>query len=205
MKPTSQNLKIMLNKASYEDQSSTLFADSIILPDDIPAFFNAIEEKATGLPIEFADFEYGLRRWAGWGRHAHKEGDEAQTRKYIWKICQNLHALEKNLIDYSRTEGNKKGGKKPKRKEWAENLANHLANLETPFVDIWNTIPEDENNPFELDEDTAVYRTYKQGKQKDVPIVVAVDRIACQELGELTRSSFERNYFRVAKKKPDSN
>jgi len=199
VKPTKETMNIMLNAAYYEGKRAELSGQAMTLPADIPAFFDAVEAKATGLPEIFSDFEYGLNRYSAWGRHAHETGDEARLRKYIWIICQNLHQLERNLIEYSRNQGTIRGGKAPKRKPWAERLANGLVELGVQFPKAWATIPEDENNPLALDEDIGVYRSNNGG------IVVAVDLVTGNELGEQSRSNFQKRYFSPAKQNPDTN
>jgi hypothetical protein len=201
MKPTKENMDIESNRAYFEGRSVELKAQNLILPDNIPAFFSAVENRATRLPTEFSDFEYGLKRYAEWGRHAHDKGDDKNLRKYIYIITQNLHILEQNTTKHNQLAGNSEGGKAGKRSQWAEDLAGYLAGLGMTFPEAWKHIPEDENSALELDEDTSVYRTGEGEK------VVAFDPVTNSgELGKpLARSTFEKYYFRKAKNKADSN
>lgn len=199
MKPTMENICIMLNGAYYDGKRAEVSGQAITLPADIPAYFDAVEAKATGLPEGFSDFESVLKRCTRRGRHAHETGDETALRKYIWIIFQNLSRLKSDLIEYSREQGTSKGGKAPKKKLWAKRLADNLVAPGVKFPEAWDTIPEDENSPLELDEDIAVYRSNNGGT------VVAVDRVAGKELGEMSRGNFWKRYFIPAKKKPDSN
>ena len=200
MKPTPENINTMLNSAYYQGKEVELYGQEIELPADIPAYFDWVEARATGLPDEFASFERGLNRWVHAGRHAYKNGDEIELRKRIWGIKDNLRRLEKGLIDYRRVQGTKKGGKAPKRQPWAEMLADRLAGLAVSFPKAWATIPEDENAPLELDEDTNIYRI-NEGE-----IVVAEDSYDHRQIGRpLTRLTFQKHYFQKAKQNRDSN
>lgn len=198
MKPTKEYMNIMLNAAYYEGKRAELSGQAMALPADVPAFFDAVEAKATGLPEVFSDFEYGLNRYSEWGRHAHDEGDETRLRKYIWIICQNLNQLERNLIEYKREQGAIKGGQAPKRKPWAERLAEGLAGLGVPFPKAWATIPDEWASPLYLDEDTAVSRTEIDGVEK----LVAHDPVSGGTIGQpQSLSNFRDRYFYPAKKK----
>lgn len=92
-----------------------------------------------------------------------------------------------------------KGGTAAKRRKWAEQAAEYLAGLGVSFPKAWAIIPEDENEPLELDQDAGIYRS--NGGEK----LVAVDLVTENELGEMSRSNFEKRYFRPARKNPDSN
>lgn len=133
MKPTPENIDTVLNASYYQGKEAELYGQEIELPADIPAYFDAVEGKTAGLPAEFADFESGLNRHAGAGRHAYKNGDEVELRKRIWIISQNLQRLKRNLADYGRQQGVINGGNSTaerKREEQQERIADTVRRWE---------------------------------------------------------------------------
>lgn len=124
------------------------------------------------------------------------------TGKQMGELNQLLTAWDRVQVIVKQREANSKGGKAPKRKQWAEDLAEHLAGLGVSFPKAWETIPEEEEDPgqlLRLDEDTGVHLSHNGNK------VFALDLVSGNELGEMSRSNFEKRYFRPAKQNPDSN
>tara|TARA_R110001599_G_scaffold254058_1_gene454327 strand:- start:51 stop:656 length:606 start_codon:yes stop_codon:yes gene_type:complete len=198
MKPTKENMNIMLNAAYFEGKRAELSGQQLELPSNVPAFFDAVEEKATGLPAEFSDYEYGLKRHSEWGLSAYEKGDDAQLRKRIWIILQNLARLERDLIEYNRERGAKKGGKAPKRQKWAEQLAEHLVAQGMKFPEAWASIPDEWASPLSLDEDTVVSRVHVDEVEK----LVAHDAVSGGSIGNpQSLSNFRDRYFYPAKRK----
>lgn len=121
------------------------------------------------------------------------------TGRIMAEINALLPVYDRLKLTVTQREANSKGGKAPKRRGWAELLAEHLAGLDLSFPKSWAEIPEDEETMLCLDEDTAVYRS-NEGKT-----VVAVDSVTGNEIGDMSESNFKKRYFSPAKKNRDSN
>jgi hypothetical protein len=120
----------------------------------------------------------------------------AVTREGLTKAQRNLifdrvRYVTAELYESGKITGSSNGGKADKKKYWAVDLANSLIEIGANFPSSWETIPE--HTPEPLNEDVGIYRS-DNGK-----IVVAVDLVTDKDIGSLTRSSFERHYFRKAK------
>jgi len=115
------------------------------------------------------------------------------TGLQLERINKLLFVFDRLQIVITQRKGSQKGGQAKKRSEWATDLAQHLAGLGVSFPKAWAWIPEDENLPFALNEDVAVYRS-EEGQR-----VVAIDEVTGGEIGSQSRSNFLKRYFSPAK------
>lgn len=191
-------VKTYLSLKSKEYEMLRIRADELALPDNLPRLVENWRDSAESLPNELPQKAYILKL-LGAAEYALERNDERDFRLWILKAMMNFDNAKHDLVLYKREQGAIRGGKALKRKPWAERLAEALAELGLSFPKAWATIPEDENQPLALDEDTGIYRS--DGGEK----LVAVDLVTEGELGAMSRSNFKKRYFAPAKQNRDSN
>jgi hypothetical protein len=193
-------LKAIANKVWADKEWMEAHAENFQPREDVPAFLEDLQARLKNAPKSVHDeFFHVINSRSKEAYQALANGDDTKLKQALFILSQNFHRLNLDTEIVNRHEGNKTGGKADKRSHWAEDLADYLAGLDVSFPKAWKHIPEDENNPLELDEDTAVYRTDEGEK------VVAFDLLNRGEIKLLARSTFEKHYFRKAKNKADSN
>jgi len=119
--------------------------------------------------------------------------DDGLTKTQRSLIFDRVRYVTAEIYESGTKKGGHTAGKKPKRKDWAEDLADYLVGLGASFPKVWASITADENLPFSLNEDVAVYRS------EDSKRVYFIDDVTGGELGSQSRSNFEKRYFRLAK------
>jgi len=119
--------------------------------------------------------------------------DDGLTKTQRSLIFDRVRYVTAEIYESGTKKGGHTAGKKPKRKDWAEDLADYLVGLGASFPKAWTSITADEHLPFSLNEDVAVYRS------EDSKRVYFIDDVTGGELGSQSRSNFEKRYFRLAK------
>ncbi len=93
-------------------------------------------------------------------------------------------------------DANKKGGEKPKRRQWADQCAMQLALSYSKFPDAWRSISKHENSRTDVSgSNISVYRS------NNGSVLVAIDNEVDTEIGQLTKGTFRKTYFSPAKKR----
>lgn len=88
------------------------------------------------------------------------------------------------------------GGRSPKRKPWAETVAEHLADQNHPTEEAaWLALPAPAA-AWEFETDAADFEVYTEGGS-----VIAVDSITREEQRPLKKSTFLKNYYRRARQR----
>jgi len=92
------------------------------------------------------------------------------------------------------TASGSKGGKAPKRKEWAEMAATLLANEAESLTkgEAWEKLPTS-YNPWEFETDAADVRVYRDGDS-----LCAEDSNNNKRIGALKKSAFLKRYYKTA-------
>jgi hypothetical protein len=192
-----KRLKAIANKVWADKEWMEAHADNFQIPADVPAFLEDLQARLENAPKSVNDeFFHVINSRSKEAYQALANDDDTKLKQALFILSQNFHRLNHDTEIVNRHEGNKTGGKASKRRDWAEMTADYLAGLGGKFPDVWQKIPEDENNPLELTEDLGVYRSDGGG------LLVPIDLVCNGEVGRpLKRSSFERRYFSPAKRK----
>lgn len=198
-------LKASLRAAGSEAGASTARAEEFIarLPNvsewmgGVPQWLDNTEREVYALPDEpeqQGELKKCLLRYISIARARHKKNDPLQTRVFISKIEDNWENVLHNKQAIAEIAGGRKGGSKPKRKEWAEAAANKL-NDEYPSATKkkgWGKIPLSVE-PWNFETDSADYEVYRDGEN-----LVAVDEATRKE-SAITKATFFKEYYKIRK------
>lgn len=173
---------------------------SMVLPDpeDVEAFLNIAMEKVEGLPPELQNFRQQITTHAGLARHDLANGDTKGAKLWLLKIQDNLRNLSHDREIVNQQAGRATGGKNGSRSSGAMRvLAEHLVHKSgaKTFEQAWATIPADHKAALTVETLARDFAFYRDGDK-----VVATDEETTVELGERTKSVFQRNYYRPALK-----
>lgn len=202
---TADEFRAKSNQAYWSGQADREEAKKITLPDCVTTYLDTVEDDLKkSVPNGFREADQSsdilvrtLEKFIRIARKALKENniDELKYRVYI--IEMNLYNLAHDLEVYRVEEGRKAGGKKPKRKKWAEIVASYLAKeySELKFPAVWQQIPLGESSD-SLESDIGEIEFYRD-EEKIIGIVHTRNE---DKTDTLTRSTFQKNYFSPAKR-----
>lgn len=167
-------------------------------------WLNNAKQKADGLPEndpKRKELKMAILRNIDIAQARHKENDSISTRAYIAKIEADWENVEVNvLIEKSNKvrSDNSIRGKKPKRKEWALEVAIKLKEKYPNMTKekAWLMIPSTENKevkPIEVETDQAEYNIYTDGIK-----LIAVNTLTMKE-STITKETFFTEYYKKGK------
>jgi hypothetical protein len=176
------------------------------LPDDMSSRLNEIEEYMRNVSDKVPQKKQ-IINIVQRSRGFLADGNIDELRYHMWRIDYRYYDdLQDNILivadneKYEETSKiNSKSGKAPKRRIWADLMAKELVkrNKNIKYDTVWESIP-DSFSPIEIETDAAMYEVYRDGNK-----IIGRNTTNGNEQ-ELTKLSFEKKYYREAKK-PESN
>jgi len=190
------DIKLYLNQKSKEWEAQELRAARVRLPEDIAEYVDSCLKTVSKLPDELPQKQV-IQKYLNVALRHYQEDDEKGVRRWIMKAEDNYKNALFDLEILKREQGARKGGQSPKRRQWAEEIADHLVRTRpnSNFEQVWKTLPEGES-PEQIEAEQYDLAFYRDGEK-----LIAIDGFTTVEKGSLAQSSFKKRYFSPAKRK----
>ncbi len=179
-----------LKLAWISGEKLRLEAEGRLLPEDVAGLLDEDSRLVAALSDDLPQKAVLVRR-IELARAALKRGDYEEVKVELLVIEKNWDNAQHDARIVKRSSDGRKGGKKPKRKIWAEAAVGMLRNNagDATKEQAWLMLP-DAGSAWDVETDAADYKVYRDGDK-----IVGVNTLTHEEEA-IAESTFLRHYYR---------